>query len=495
MRQRSSYGWLELIIGILLSALGIYSFFRPVDYLTTLIVVYGVAAFVTGIADIVFYCKMERHIGFAPTVSLVTGVLGVMAGLVLMVHPGAGRWAIGLFFPLWFIAHCISRLTHLSVVRFIAGTAFYVIELIVNILGILLGISMLLTPQVTFLSMNLVIGFYLLIQILSAAGMVTNSFAGQLVPICAYVVMAVSLNLTVGMLGELSLGHAGFMSVGAFAGTLVWVSLYDTTFPKPAALLLAFVVGGVVAGIFGFLVGIPVLRLSGDYLAIVTLAFGEIVKNFMNACNLGVDSKGLHFSLKDTASLNLDADGKVLINGAMGITGIKKASTFTIGIVLVIITLAVILNLVNSRAGRAITSIRDNEIAARSVGIPITKYKLMAFVTSAVFAGMAGVLYSLNYSSLVAKKFDYNTSILILVFVVLGGIGNGSVIAATVLTVLPELLRSMNDYRMLIYAIVLIVVMIFNQSPQMIAMRKRLTARFRKDAADKAPKKNKKEAA
>ena len=163
MRQRSSYGWLELIVGILLTVLGIYSFFRPIDYLTTLIVIYGVAALVTGIADIVFYCKMERHIGFAPTVSLVTGVLGVMAGLVLMVHPGAGRWAIGLFFPLWFIAHCISRLTHLSVVRFIAGTAFYVIELIVSILGILLGISMLLTPQVTFLSMNLVIGFYLLL--------------------------------------------------------------------------------------------------------------------------------------------------------------------------------------------------------------------------------------------------------------------------------------------------------------------------------------------
>ena len=209
------------------------------------------------------------------------------------------------------------------------------------------------------------------------------------------------------------------------------------------------------------------------------------------------DSDHMYVCSVDVGDKNLDADGKVLINGAMGITGIKKASTFTIGIVLVIITLAVILNLVNSRAGRAITSIRDNEIAARSVGIPITKYKLMAFVTSAVFAGMAGVLYSLNYSSLVAKKFDYNTSILILVFVVLGGIGNlrGSVIAATVLTVLPELLRSMNDYRMLIYTIVLIVVMIFNQSPQMIAMRKRLTARFRKDAADRAPKKNKKEAA
>ena len=178
----------------------------------------------------------------------------------------------------------------------------------------------------------------------------------------------------------------------------------------------------------------------------------------------------------------------------MGITGIKKASTFTIGIVLVIVTLLVILNLVNSRAGRAITAIRDNEIAARSVGIPITKYKLMAFVTSAVFAGVAGVLYALNYSSLVAKKFDYNTSILILVFVVLGGIGSlrGSVIAATVLTVLPELLRSMNDYRMLIYAIVLIVVMIFNQSPEMIALRKRLTARFRKEGADKKDAKEKK---
>ena len=337
-----------------------------------------------------------------------------------------------------------------------------------------------------FITFGIVLGFYLLIQILSAAGLLTNSFSGQLVPICAYVVMAVSLNLTVGILGELSLGHAGFMSVGAFSGTLVWVCLYDTACPKPLALLLAFVVGGIVAGLFGFVVGVPVLRLSGDYLAIVTLAFGEIVKNFMNASNLGIDAKGLHFSLKDIDSLHLEADGKVLINGAMGITGIKKASTFTIGIVLVVLTLVVILNLVNSRAGRAITSIRDNEIAARSVGIPITKYKLMAFVTSAVFAGMAGVLYSLNYSSLVAKKFDYNTSILILVFVVLGGIGNlrGSVIAATVLTVLPEILRSMNDYRMLIYAIILIVVMIFGQSPQMIEWRKKVTARLRKTGKD-----------
>ena len=331
----------------------------------------------------------------------------------------------------------------------------------------------------------IVIVAFIILQACNAGGLLSPSIQGQLVPICAYVVMAIALNLVVGISGELSLGHAGFMSVGAFSGTLVYVVMSENA-PQPLALLLAFVVGGAVAGLFGVLVGIPVLRLSGDYLAIVTLAFGEIVKNVMNACYLGVDSHGLHFSLKDSASLNLEADGKVLINGAMGITGIKKASTFTIGIVLVIITLLVILNLVNSRAGRAIKAIRDNEIAARSVGIPITKYKLMAFVTSAVFAGVAGVLYALNYSSLVAKKFDYNTSILILVFVVLGGIGNlrGSVIAAAVLTVLPELLRSMNDYRMLIYAIVLIVVMIFNQSPEMIALRKRLTARFRKEDAE-----------
>lgn len=199
------------------------------------------------------------------------------------------------------------------------------------------------------ITLGIVVGFYVLIQILSAAGALTNSFSGQLVPICAYVIMAVSLNLTVGMLGELSLGHAGFMSVGAFSGTLVYVVMSENA-PQPLALLLAFVVGGAVAGLFGVLVGIPVLRLSGDYLAIVTLAFGEIVKNVMNACYLGVDSHGLHFSLKDSASLNLEVDGKVLINGAMGITGIKKASTFTIGIVLVIITLLVILNLVNSRA-------------------------------------------------------------------------------------------------------------------------------------------------
>ena len=251
----------------------------------------------------------------------------------------------------------------------------------------------------------------------------------------------------------------------------IWVARKDS---------LAFVVGGAMAGIFGVIVGVPVLRLSGDYLAIVTLAFGEIIKNIMNAVYLGVDDSGLHFSLKDAASMNMAEDGKILINGAMGITGIKKTSTFTMGIILVLITLVVVLNLIRSRAGRAISAIRDNEIAAKSIGINITRYKLMAFVLSSVFAGMAGVLYSLNYSSLVAKKFDYNTSINILVFVVLGGIGSirGSVIAAAILTVLPEMLRGLNDYRMLIYAIVLIVMMIFTRSPKLVAWRKEVAEKI-----------------
>ena len=335
------------------------------------------------------------------------------------------------------------------------------------------------TTKSNLITFAIVIVFYLVVQILSGAGLTSRSFEGQLVPICAYVVLAISLNLTVGFLGELSLGHAGFMSVGAFSGVLLWTVLGDSL-PVYVALPLAFIVGGIVAGIFGVIVGVPVLRLSGDYLAIVTLAFGEIIKNIINALYLGVDENGLHVSITDANAMGMAADGETLINGAMGITGIKKASTFTIGIVLILITLIVILNLINSRTGRAVMAIRDNEIAAQSVGINLTRYKLTAFVISAVFAGFAGVLYGLNYSSLVASRFDYNTSIQILVFVVLGGIGSirGSIIAAALLTVLPEMLRGLQDYRMLIYAIVLIVVMIFNQSPQIVAWRKRIVERF-----------------
>lgn len=326
---------------------------------------------------------------------------------------------------------------------------------------------------------GMVLVFYIVVQILVNAGVLNNSMQGMLVPICTYVVLAVSLNLTVGILGELSLGHAGFMSVGAFSGAIFWM-ISGSQMSPVVGFTLAIMIGGIFAGIFGALIGIPVLRLRGDYLAIVTLAFGEIIKNLLNAIYVGWDSNGFHFSMKDVSALGLDESGEVIVNGAIGITGMPKASTFTAGTILVIITLFVILNLITSRAGRAIMSIRDNRIAAEATGINITKYKLMAFIISASFAGMAGVLYALNFSTLAAKKFDYNTSILVLVFVVLGGIGNirGSIIAATVLYVLPELLRELQDYRMLIYAVVLIAMMIFNQSPQVLAWRSNFVSKI-----------------
>ena len=328
----------------------------------------------------------------------------------------------------------------------------------------------------TLVTFAIVIAAYLIVQILSAGGLLSNSMQGLLIPICTYIILAVSLNLVVGILGELSLGHAGFMSIGAFSSTIFSVCTQDSIQSAWVRFPLALLIGAVMAGIFGFLIGIPVLRLRGDYLAIVTLAFGEIIKNVFNVLFVGYDETGFHVSLKDTADLGLSESGTVVIKGAQGITGIPQDSTFTLGFVLILLTLLIVINLIHSRSGRAIMSIRDNRIAAESVGINVTKYKLMAFVISAAIAGVAGVLYAHNFSTLVAKKFDYNTSILILVFVVLGGLGNirGSVIAAVILTLLPELLRGMEDYRMLIYAILLIALMIFNQSPQMIALREKL---------------------
>ena len=333
---------------------------------------------------------------------------------------------------------------------------------------------------------GMVVVMFLAIQLLSGMGMLTNSLSGQLVPICAYIIMAISLNLTVGILGELSLGHAGFMSVGAFSGVVATVALQQVI--PMDSLRLALLAGTAAAALFGFLIGIPVLRLQGDYLAIVTLAFGEIIKNLLNSFYVGRDASGFHVSLKDALSLNLDETGDVIINGAQGITGMPRSATFGLGFVLILITLFIVLNLINSRTGRAIMSIRDNRIAAESVGVNVTRYKLIAFTISAALAGLAGALYAHNFSSLVAKKFDYNTSILILVFVVVGGMGNirGSIIAAALLTILPELLRGFSDYRMLVYAVVLIVMMLFNQSPQLVAWRRRLAARLplpRKKAA------------
>ena len=304
------------------------------------------------------------------------------------------------------------------------------------------------------------------------AGMLKRSHMGLLVPLCCYITMAVSLNLVVGISGELSLGHAGFMSVGAFTGIVVAMSLSSAIPNEVVRLAVAMVVGAAFAGVAGFLIGIPVLRLRGDYLAIVTLAFGEIIKEIMGLMLVGYDSKGLHIVLnidgtKNVDNLHLLEGGTAIIKGAQGSTGVDTIASFPAGFVLIMITLVVVLNLVRSRSGRAILACRDNRIAAESVGIDVTKYTMMAFVVSAALAGAAGALYGLNYSSLVASKFDFNTSILVLVFVVLGGLGRiwGSIIATTVLYILPEALRSMADLRMLIYAIVLIAVMLATNSP------------------------------
>ena len=341
----------------------------------------------------------------------------------------------------------------------------------------------------SFVNYAIVIIFYIIFQTLVSAGKLSSSLSGQLIPICTYVIMALALNLVVGISGELSLGHAGFMSVGAFSGVVVATALQDVITLSPLRLILAIITGAVIAAIAGTIIGVPVLRLQGDYLAIVTLAFGEIIKNVMNCLYIGADSHGLHFSMKDGNSLNMETGGTVIINGPMGALGIKKISTFLSAIILVLIVLFIIQNLVNSRAGRAIKAIRDNRIAAESCGLNIMKYKMMAFVLSAAMAGAAGALYALNYSTVVPKKFDFNTSILILVFVVLGGIGNlrGSIIAATILTVLPELLRQFQDYRMLVYAIVLILVMIItNNSKAKEVFGKTLAKIFKRPAKGQA---------
>ena len=335
------------------------------------------------------------------------------------------------------------------------------------------------------ITFGMVILAYVVVEILLQTGHVNSLMKGLLVPLCTYSIMAVSLNLVVGISGELSLGHAGFMCLGAFSSATWSMLMKGSGMPELLSFIIAIIIGAVTAAVFGFLIGIPVLRLKGDYLAIVTLAFGEIIKNIINALYFGVDSNGPHFSLKDSTSLGMEKSGTIIIKGAQGITGAPKMSTFTIGVVILLISLFIVLNLMHSRTGRAIMAIRDNRIAAESIGLNPTRFKLLAFTISAAIAGVGGVLYAHNLSSLQAlpKNFGYNQSIMILVFVVLGGIGNmrGSVIAAVVLTLLPEMLRSLNDYRMLIYAVFLILMMLFTSAPSWIQMRERILLRFRKE--------------
>ena len=277
------------------------------------------------------------------------------------------------------------------------------------------------------------------------SGTASRQISNMLISMACYIVMAVSLNLVVGLLGELSLGHAGFMSVGLFTGCLLSIQLAQSV-PIGVRMPLSMLLGGVAAAVVGLLVGLPALRLKGDYLAIVTLACGEIIKTIINNLSVTGGAKGL-----DTSDIY--ADTRTLLPFA---------------IVLIFLVVLVMMNLKNSRHGRAIMAIRDNRIAAESNGVNVTYYKLMVFVLAAFFAGMAGVLYGHTLANIKPAMFDYNMSIEILVIVVLGGMGSirGSIIATIILRALPEVLRQVADYRMLAYSVLLIVIMLLNSSPQ-----------------------------
>ena len=297
----------------------------------------------------------------------------------------------------------------------------------------------------TLITFGMVVAAFIACQVMISTGAMTRSLKGQLVPICAYIVMAVSLNLTVGISGELSLGHAGFMSVGAFSGIVMamWLSKGVGLANETVCLLLAILTGGVAAGIAGVLIGIPVLRLRGDYLAIITLGFGEIIRVILT---------------------NIDSViGKDFTYGAAGLKRIPKYSSFTLVFICAVVSCYIIHTIMKSRHGRAILSIREDEIASESVGVQTTYYKTFAFVVSAMLAGIAGCLYAGYIGSLYPSTFKFMKSIEILVMVVLGGMGSmlGSILSATVLTILPELLRSFSDYRMVVYSLALVVMMIF----------------------------------
>ena len=316
----------------------------------------------------------------------------------------------------------------------------------------------------------LVIGLIaILLTVLTMSGGIKQSNLFLLEKITMNITLAVSLSLVVGFLGELSLGHAGFMCVGAYLGGITSVLIDNSGIVAGdgvVSFVISLVVGATVAGVCGFVIGLPALRLRGDYLAIVTLAFGEIVKTVFQ-------------------NVTFEINGKK-VGGPIGIRTPRfdKQYLFIIGFVIVLLTVAVIQNLIRSKHGRAITAIRDNEIAAKATGINVTKYKLVGFVISAIFAGIAGVMYSFANSNVSAAMFDYNRSIEILVMVVLGGMGNitGSIISAAFITFLDVKLQSvltgdlavLND---IIYALILILVVIYNNAPALRGFREKYNAR------------------
>lgn len=338
------------------------------------------------------------------------------------------------------------------------------------------------------ISFLIIIVGYVAIELLMATGNLSSMFQSLLVPVTCYIVAALGLNLNVGVSGELNLGQAGFMCIGAFSGVCVSGALAGIIPNGIIRLLIAIVIGALLASLFGILIGVPVLKLQGDYLAIVTLAFGEIIKSLINNVYVGFDSNGFQFSFVEN-KLKLTPGGKALISGPMGATGTQRIATFTVGVILILAALAIIYNLIYSRSGRAIQACRDNRIAAESVGIHVANTKMLAFVVSAALAGAAGALYGLNYTTLIPSKFGFNLSILILVYVVLGGLGNmtGTIISTIVLVLLPELLRGLQDYRMIIYSVILILTMILSNNEKVktfaAGLRKKLTGNRTKEAA------------
>ncbi len=305
-------------------------------------------------------------------------------------------------------------------------------------------------PARYLINLVLIAGLYLLLSSLISAGVISNYWSGILIMVGINIILAVSLNIATGYLGQLPLGHAGFMAVGAYAGGIFMKAVPVAALLKEGNtaatipyILIALLISAVVAGIFGLLIGIPALRLRGDYLAIITLGFGEIIRVVLT----NIDSVlGFDFTY-----------------GAAGLKRIPKYSSFTLVFICVVVSCYVIHTIMKSRHGRAILSIREDEIASESVGIRTTYYKTFAFVLSAMLAGVAGCLYAGYLGSLYPSTFKFMKSIEILVMVVLGGMGSmlGSVISATVLTILPELLRSFSDYRMVVYSLALVVMMIF----------------------------------
>lgn len=304
----------------------------------------------------------------------------------------------------------------------------------------------------------IIIAFVAAMILLNNGGVLGRSTVGLLSRIAYSIIMAVSLNLVVGFLGELSLGHAGFMCVGAYIGCYCANLLHPVLNNPLLVLIIAMIIGGACAAVFGFIIGLPALRLKGDYLAIVTLAFGEIVRNVFK---------------------NLPWFG-----GAMGLNTktYKPSSLFIVAFVVVLIVLFLSQNLIRSKHGRAVTAIRDNEIAAKAMGINVTFYKLLIFVISSAFAGVAGVIYGHFATPVMYSFFSYNYSIEVLVMVVLGGMGslNGSIIAATLITYINFLLQDnlsgdLAALRLLVYALILIVMVLFNNAPAMQKYRERLS--------------------